>query len=170
MVVLLGVIVPFKVIDSPTYKLALVLSNVIPVISIGFCLTVIVAVTFFPLLVLAVIVADPTPFATTFPLLSTVATFWLLLLHAITFDMVVLLGVIVPFKVIDSPTYKLALVLSNVIPVISITGLEFSKIVTFVSNFIDTLPTERFVINVVTPDLIPCIFPFSNIAIVTSLD
>ena len=84
--------------------------------------------------------------------------------------MVVLLGVIVPFKVIDSPTYKLKLVLSNVIPVISITGLEFSKIVTFVSNFIDTLPTERFVINVVTPDLIPCIFPFSNIAIVTSLN
>ena len=82
--------------------------------------TVTVASAVSPFLVVAVMIAVPSPFAVTLPLSLTTATEVLLDVH-VGFLLVTLLGVMVAVNLTESPRSKLAVVLSSVIPVASTT-------------------------------------------------
>ena len=90
--------------------------KLIPVTATVFA--VIFAVAVFPLFVFAVIVAVPAAFAVTNPLVDTVATLVLELVH-VTVLLVALDGVIVAVNCDVFPTSKLSLVLFKLIPVTS---------------------------------------------------
>ena len=123
-VVLLGVIVAFIELLAPFFIVTVVGFTVTPVIGITVgvtgCVsvfgTVTVHVAVFPLLALAVITAVPSRFAVTFPVLSTVATKLLLVIHVISLS-VASVGLyktlscdVFPFSSVNLFVFKLTLI------------------------------------------------------------
>ena len=145
-VALLGSMVAFKVVVSPSSNSTFVLSRVIPDTRTGLTVTSQVAVLS-P--ALAVIVTLPTLIALTTPLLSTVAMLASDVDH-VTVLSVALLGSTVAFKVVISPSSSSTLVLSREIPLTS-TGLTVTSQVAVLSPALAVILTLPTLIALTTP-------------------
>ena len=106
----------------------------------GFFTVTLHVATLAPSFVFTVIIALPVDIAFTFPVVSTVATFVLLLVHS-TFLFVALLGLIVATKLSLAPVTKFSAVLFKVTPVTDITGFftVTLHVATLINNFCDAV-------------------------------
>ena len=140
-VALLGLIVATKLSLAPVTKFSAVLFKVTPVTDItGFFTVTLHVATLDPSFVFTVIVALPADTPVTFPVVSTVATFVLLLVHS-TSLFVALLGLIVATKLSLAPIVKFRAVLFKVIPETPTICpvFNFSNCLDLINNFFDAV-------------------------------